>query len=111
LTPHSRIAQLIGGLMISAEALAQATPAPSESRGALLYSTHCIACHTSQIHWRDKKLATDWTSLKAQVSRWQANAQLGWSEHDIVEVARHLNVHYYGFPQTGDQVSRLGSRR
>jgi hypothetical protein len=44
-----------------------AQPVPSGSRGELLYSTHCVSCHTTQVHWRDKKLATDWTGLKAQV--------------------------------------------
>jgi mono/diheme cytochrome c family protein len=34
-----------------------------EPRGELLYSTYCIGCHTAQIHWRDKTLATDWTIL------------------------------------------------
>ncbi len=28
-------------------------------RGELLYTAHCIACHNAQIHWRNKKLATD----------------------------------------------------
>jgi hypothetical protein len=51
----------------------------ADSRGALLYSTYCVGCHTTQVHWREKKLAT-WTSLKAQVRRWQSNAGLGLSE-------------------------------
>lgn len=82
-----------------APVLAQTTPKPNTSRGALLYSTHCIACHDSQIHWRDNKLATDWPSLKAQVRRWQAAATLGWKEDDITEVTRHLNALYYRFPE------------
>lgn len=28
-------------------------------RGELLYATHCIACHSDKVHWRDKKLVTD----------------------------------------------------
>jgi mono/diheme cytochrome c family protein len=24
-------------------------------RGAMLYENHCLACHTQQIHWREKK--------------------------------------------------------
>ena len=83
-------------------ALALALPARAESRGELLYSTHCIACHTSQMHWRDKKLATDWDSLKAQVQRWQAGAMLGWNEQDVVEVTRYLNDRFYRFPQSSD---------
>ncbi len=69
----------------------------SESRGKLLYETHCNACHTAQIHWRKQKLATDWNSLKAQVRRWQANAGLLWSEQEIMDVTYYLNKAHYSF--------------
>lgn len=77
---------------------AQAQDKESDLRGELLYATHCKACHTSEIHWRDKRLATDWDSLKAQVRHWQANAALGWSNDDITAVARYLNDTFYHFP-------------
>ena len=79
-------------------AAAAAEPARDVSRGELLYSTHCVACHTTQVHWRDKKLATDWKSLKAQVSRWQNASGQSWGEQDITEVARYLNTLYYHYP-------------
>ena len=41
----------------------QAQMSEKETRGELLYSTHCNACHTSRIHWRDKKLASGRRSL------------------------------------------------
>ena len=88
-------------------ALALATSARAESRGELLYATHCIACHTSQMHWRDQKVATDWTRLKAEVRRWQGTAALNWSEADIVEVARYLNESIYRFSQTSDPLASL----
>lgn len=72
----------------------------SESRGELLYSTHCNACHTAEVYWREQKLATDWNSLKAQVNRWQSYIGLGWNEEDIIDVAHYLNTHYYNFPNT-----------
>jgi mono/diheme cytochrome c family protein len=78
-------------------ALAGAAATDSASRGELLYSTHCIACHTAQVHWRDKKQATDWDSLEKQVRRWQAADMLQWNDDDIREVARHLNDSYYHF--------------
>ena len=74
-------------------------------RGQLLYTTHCIECHTTQMHWREQRAAQDWDSLKAQVRRWQGNAGLGWNEDDVVEVARHLNETIYHHPQTSDRVS------
>jgi len=55
------------GMLFAVSALlcdvALADPTHSLSRGELLYSTHCIACHTAQVHWRDKKQATDWELL------------------------------------------------
>ena len=62
-----------------------------------LYATHCVACHNEQMHWRDKKQAVDWASLKAQVQLWQATGMLSWSEDDVMQVTRHLNDTYYRF--------------
>jgi mono/diheme cytochrome c family protein len=88
---QSLLACLVAGALPAASAQS-AAPA---SRGELLYATHCIACHTTQIHWRQKKLATDWASLAAQVRRWAGNAGLDWDDEEIVDVARYLNgVHY-----------------
>jgi mono/diheme cytochrome c family protein len=75
-----------------------AQPLRDISRGELLYSTHCNACHSSQIHWRDKKLATDWASLRAEVRHWQKFSGLGWNDGDIDAVARYLNALYYHYP-------------
>jgi mono/diheme cytochrome c family protein len=68
------------------------------SRGELLYTTHCIGCHTTQLHWRDRKLATNWTRLKGEVDRWQKTIGSGWRDEDVTEVARYLNTRYYHFP-------------
>ena len=73
-------------------------PTRDASRGELLYTTHCIACHTTQVHWREKKLATDWRSLQSEVRRWQGASGLGWSNQDIAEVARYLNALHYHYP-------------
>jgi mono/diheme cytochrome c family protein len=69
------------------------------SRGELLYTTHCVACHTTQMHWRENKLATNWDTLKAQVRRWQGVARLEWTEADVDEVARYLNDTIYRYPE------------
>lgn len=83
--------------LAAAPAAAQTVPGSDSSRGELLYKTHCVGCHTTQIHWRDKKLAIDWASLRAQVGRWQTNTGLGWSDEEIADVTRYLNTHYYHF--------------
>ena len=94
-----RAAAILGAAMVVAASLAsaQAPPASARPRGELLYATHCIACHTTQVHWRQKKLATDWASLNAQVRRWATNTGLGWSDEEVVDVARYLNATQYRF--------------
>lgn len=72
-------------------------PAQAQSRGELLYEVNCIACHSEKMHWRSGKLVNDWASLQAQVRRWQQAALLGWSDEDVMEVARYLNERFYGF--------------
>jgi hypothetical protein len=109
--PMSRfMPALIAACMLApALAHAQGTATPG-SRGALLYETHCISCHSTQMHWRDGRVATDWASLNRQVRRWQENASLNWSEDDILEVARHLNERFYRFEITGTRaLSLLGT--
>ncbi len=77
---------------------------PAQTRGELLYSTHCVTCHTTQIHWRNDRQAFDWDSLKFQVRRWQGMTGLAWSEADIAEVSRYLNETIYHYPQLNDRV-------
>lgn len=98
----------LAAMTVLLAAAVQAAPAAeSPSRGELLYGTHCVACHNSQMHWRDKRLATDWPKLVAQVRHWQGVAQLGWSEDDIQGVARHLNERIYRHPLRGDKVTSM----
>lgn len=77
----------------------------AQSRGELLYTTHCQQCHAAQVHWRAQRSVTDWASLRLQVGRWQANAGLNWSDDDVRAVARYLNALYYRFQRTEDPVS------
>lgn len=77
---------------------AEAQSMPGSARGELLYSTHCIACHSDKVHWRDKKLARNFKSLRAEVRRWQKTAALGWSDDDISAVALYLNTLHYHYP-------------
>lgn len=88
------------GLAADAGAQTSREPSREPSRGELLYSTHCIACHTTQMHWRQNKTATDWNTLRSEVRRWQANNALGWNDDDITEVVRYLNdlIYRYAVP-------------
>lgn len=106
----TRAMLLIAGVIFCTTPVAQvsyqatAPTAPAESRGALLYTTHCVACHTTQMHWRDERQARDWDSLQFQVRRWQGNTGLQWTDADITEVSRYLNDTIYQYPQTANRV-------
>ncbi|HEU0187558.1 MAG TPA: cytochrome c [Gallionellaceae bacterium] len=95
------------GLLASVPAIAQTDD--EAQRGRLLYTTHCQACHTSAIHWRQKKLATDFSSLEAQVQRWQTTEGLNWSAEEIRLVSLYLNEYFYHFSGR-DALGLLGKR-
>jgi hypothetical protein len=90
------VATLIAAFCSFAEADEKSTR--HETRGELLYSTFCIACHSDKVHWREKMLVSDWTSLRFEIDRWQSTSNLGWGHGDIDEVARYLNTLYYHYP-------------
>lgn len=83
--------------------LEPAPAAPVPSRGALLYDTHCIECHTAQVHWRDRQRARDWSTLKAEVFRWQETARLAWTEAEVDAVTDYLNDAVYHFDAPREQ--------
>ena len=101
---HFRNQFIVSVALASCSMLATAQTVPSESRGELLYSTHCVTCHTAQMHWRNDRQAFDWDSLKFQVRRWQRNAGLAWNDSDIAEVSRYLNEAIYHYAQPNDRV-------
>lgn len=102
MTNRSRALAWLATALAVAPALAQ----PAPSRGQLLYATHCLSCHTTEVHWREKHRATDWKSLQVQVRRWQGAVGLQWSDADVNEVARHLNDTIYHFPRPQEQARR-----
>lgn len=101
------VCTVLSCLFICAALAAPVVASPADvSRGQLLYSTHCIECHTTQMHWRARRQVRDWESLKAQVRRWQGEARLQWTEQDIDAVARHLNATIYRLPGQ-EQIGRV----
>jgi mono/diheme cytochrome c family protein len=94
-----RRSMLAALLVLSGDfAAADERPVRDAGRGELLYSTYCVACHDTQVHWREKKLVTDWKSLQTEVSRWQGIAGLAWTDDDVAAVARYLNALHYRYP-------------
>jgi mono/diheme cytochrome c family protein len=71
-----------------------------EVRGELLYMAHCSTCHSTQIHWREQKLARNWENILQQVRRWQYISGLNWSEGEITDVAQYLNIQFYKYKST-----------
>jgi mono/diheme cytochrome c family protein len=75
-----------------------AGPEVDAARGELLYQTACAACHTTQAHWRDKRVVRSWGDLVFQVTRWQQVAGQNWSADQVADVAAYLNRRFYGLP-------------
>lgn len=83
----------IAGLVlisVSGDALADAS-----GRGRLLYENHCQACHTSQMHVRERRKARTEDDVKRWVTRWQAVQGLDWTSSEIDDVAAYLFARYY----------------
>ena len=97
--PSKRLLPLLL-IACAAGAHAQATP----SRGQLLYTTHCVECHTTQMHWRDGRKAQDWPTLRTWVRHWQGDARLQWTEDDVEAVTRYLNDTVYHFGRLAGNV-------
>jgi len=95
----SRLLQLVFSCLLlwGPPAWAQDQLKLHESRGELLYSNQCRACHSEKIHWRAQKRVTDWRSLKREVRRWQGSIGLNWTEEEITDVAHYLNAAHYHF--------------
>lgn len=87
----ARTASAVAGL------LAAAFGAQGQSRGELLYNTHCVGCHSTQMHWRDGRVATDFAGVLFQVGKWQSANSLSWNEKDVLAVAEYLNTTFYRY--------------
>jgi len=91
-------AALAGLAACSTRPAATASAATDLERGRLLYENTCQTCHTTQPHWREKRLVKTWHDLVAQVGRWQDVAHAGWTPRDIQDVASYLNATFYKLP-------------
>ena len=96
--------------LVAASAPGSAQPSPYDAgRGRLLYETQCVACHTAQAHWRDKRLVHSWSDLVREVARWEKSAGQHWSDQDIGDAAAYLNGVYYRMacPSLGCEGARV----
>jgi len=67
------------------------------ARGRQLYESRCGACHSTSVHGRAKRVATDFAAVRDWVVRWNDSLGLGWGGEEIDDVAVYLNLTYYGF--------------
>ena len=106
---HVRAGTALAVCLIATAALAAEPRDPQ--RGRLLYETQCMACHTTQAHWRDKRVVQSWRVLLQEVSRWQKTSGQAWSDQDIHDVAAYLNGLYYRLacPTPGCQGERAAT--
>ena len=88
---------LMPWILFAVAAHAEDTPVREPTRGELLYETHCLACHNTEVHWRDKEIAKDWKSLRAEVMRWQKFSSLAWTDKDIDAVTQYVNALCYHY--------------
>ena len=73
---------------------------PGNSRGQLLYENHCIVCHESRAHIREKRKSRSVADIEKWVFRWAQHLKLEWSRAEINDVIQYLNQHFYQFPST-----------
>jgi len=67
------------------------------SRGKMLYSNHCHACHESNVHIRAHRKVKKKTDIYYWVNRWSSHLKLGWNSTDRDQVVEYLNKAYYKF--------------
>jgi cytochrome c5 len=70
---------------------------PPVSRGQQLYENHCLACHESGVHIRNRRNARSLPDLRARVGQWAVNLKLNWQREDIDDVTGYLNDRFYQF--------------
>ena len=85
-------------LALAASAVPVGTNAADLERGRMLHENHCRMCHDSIAYKRGDKIANTYAEVKAQVTRWQTNTGLHWSEADIDSVTAFVAKTYYQLP-------------
>ena len=72
---------------------------PVPERGQLLYENHCLSCHTSVVHIRDRRSARSLEDIRKWTRRWAGELHLPWSAEEIDDVSHYLNARYYRYEQ------------
>ena len=74
-----------------------AAPGADAERGGALYENHCVVCHTSKVHRREPRAASNSVQLYKIVDNWQAERGLRWSREETDDVVSYLRFTQYNF--------------
>lgn len=66
-------------------------------RGRLLHENHCTSCHTSTLHLRENRAATNRAEVKAFIERWVKTQNLVWTDEDKADVLAYLIENFYEY--------------
>jgi hypothetical protein len=72
---------------------------PLQPRGEMLYTNHCLSCHESVVHVREKRSVKNLDELRSAVTRWSQELELKWSSREIEDVVLYLNLRYYNYSE------------
>lgn len=70
-------------------------------RGRLLYENHCLGCHESVVHVREKRRVKSAPALRAEIAARAQAAGLRWSAEEVDDVLRYLDRRYYRLGERG----------
>jgi len=70
---------------------------PAVPRGQMLYENHCMSCHESVVHIRERQQVKSLQQLRARVLYWADYLQMHWGREEVEEVFIYLNDQYYRF--------------
>jgi mono/diheme cytochrome c family protein len=88
-----------GCLFVLPARTAATASARDASRGALLYDTHCIACHREGLHDRKNSKVSTYADLRFQVERWTAQLGRRFTEADREDLIEYLDATHYRLGQ------------
>ena len=68
-------------------------------RGKLLYENHCLECHESQVHIRERRGSSSIADVVFQIDRWQQELRLNWKVAEMNDVLKYLDEKFYRFKE------------
>jgi hypothetical protein len=81
------------------------TRAADAGRGRLLYENHCMVCHTSVVHVRERRKAASREEIQTWIQHWRKELGLQWGTAEVDDVTKYLNDRYYHLKTEGIGIS------